>query len=109
MPWSCVGAQQGLGTVSGLIKWTWFGGKMQGLSGREGARRICRVPSDTYQRLHDGVIGGVHVGVQREGAFTVAVVGRIALRSDDPVLVSEATHTLGKYHFGLEWDHSEAR
>lgn len=23
MAWSCVGAQQGLGTVSGLIKWTW--------------------------------------------------------------------------------------
>lgn len=23
MAWSCVGAQQGLGTASGLMKWTW--------------------------------------------------------------------------------------
>lgn len=63
---------------------------------------LRRVPSDTYQRLHDGVIGGVHVGVEGEGAFTITVVGCVALWSDDPVLVRKATHASVKYHFGLE-------
>ena len=36
--------------------------------------------------LDDGVVGGVHVGVQREGAFTVTVVGRVSIRSDNPIL-----------------------
>lgn len=60
------------------------------VSGR--AHGVCRVTSGTYQCLHNGVIGGVHVGVKREGAFTVTVGRCIALWSDDPVLISEATH-----------------
>lgn len=43
----------------------------------------------THQRLHDGVVGGVHVGVQREGALALAVVGGVAFRGDDPVLRGE--------------------
>lgn len=40
----------------------------------------------THEGLHDGVVGGVHVGVERESALALAVVRRVALRSDDPVL-----------------------
>jgi len=32
------------------------------------------------------VVGGVHVGVQGEGAFSITVVGGVAFRSNDPVL-----------------------
>ena len=39
-----------------------------------------------HERLHDGVIGRVHVSVQRERALAVAVECRIAVRCDDPVL-----------------------
>lgn len=46
--------------------------------------------------MHDGVVGGVHVGVQREGALALAVVRRVALRSDDPVLRA-GTETEGKF------------
>ena len=35
------------------------------------------------------MIGGVHVGVQGEGALPVAIVGGVAVRSDDPVLPTE--------------------
>ena len=38
------------------------------------------------QRLHDGVIGGVHLGVQRKRALAVAVESRVAFRRDDPIL-----------------------
>lgn len=50
--------------------------------------------TDAYQRLHDGVIGGVHVGVEGEGTFSVAVVGCVALWRNDPVLVGKATRML---------------
>lgn len=40
----------------------------------------------THQCLHNGVVGGVHVGVQREGTLPLAVVGGVALGRDDPVL-----------------------
>lgn len=50
----------------------------------------------THQGLHDGVVGGVHVGVQREGALALAVVRRVALRSDDPVLRAR-TEREGKF------------
>lgn len=49
--------------------------------------------SVTHEGLHDGVVGGVHVGVQREGALALAVVRRVALRSDDPVLRAEMEGT----------------
>lgn len=38
------------------------------------------------QRLHDGVVGGVHVSVEGEGALAIAVVGGVALGGNDPVL-----------------------
>lgn len=40
----------------------------------------------TDQGLQDGVVGGVHAGVQREGALPLTVIGRVALGGDDPVL-----------------------
>lgn len=95
MPWSCVGAQQGLGTVSGLIKWTCFRGLRVSRAAGE-LRGACKV-RDTYQRLHDGVIGGVHVGVEGEGALSVAVVSCVTLRRDDPVLVGGATRMLAQW------------
>jgi hypothetical protein len=33
------------------------------------------------------MIGGVHVTVEREGALSVAVVGLVAVRSNDPILI----------------------
>ena len=41
------------------------------------------------QGLHNGVVGGVHVSVQREGTFSMAVVSGVAVRSNDPVLPAE--------------------
>lgn len=38
------------------------------------------------QGLDDGVVGGVHVGVEGEGALSVAVEGGVPVRGDDPVL-----------------------
>lgn len=43
-------------------------------------------PGLTHQRLHDGMVGGVHVRVEWEGALPLAVVGGIAFGRDDPVL-----------------------
>lgn len=42
----------------------------------------------TYQSLHYGMVGGVHVRVQWKGTFPLAVVGSVALWCNDPVLVS---------------------
>ena len=39
-----------------------------------------------HKGLHNGVVGGVHVRVERKRALSVAVVGAVALRGDDPVL-----------------------
>lgn len=40
-----------------------------------------------YQSLHNSVIGGIHVGVEGEGAFSLAVVRCITLWCYDPVLI----------------------
>lgn len=40
----------------------------------------------THKGLHNGMVCGVHVGVERKGALSLAVVRRVSLRSDDPVL-----------------------
>lgn len=60
--------------------------------------RVCGADkvTDAYQRLHDGVIGGVHVGVEGEGAFSVAVVSGVTLWRYDPVLVGKATRMLAQ-------------
>ena len=39
--------------------------------------------------LHNGVVGGVHVSVEREGALSMAIVSGVAVRRDDPVLPPE--------------------
>lgn len=44
------------------------------------------VYSHTHQCLHNGMVGGVHVGVQREGTLPLTVVGGIAFWRNDPVL-----------------------
>ena len=44
------------------------------------------------KRLDDGVVRRVHVRVERERALSVAVVGGVANRRDDPVLAT-ATQT----------------
>lgn len=40
----------------------------------------------THKCLHDGVVRSVHVGVQWEGALSLAVICCIAFWSNDPVL-----------------------
>lgn len=54
---------------------------------------VVKVPvsvglSGTYQRLHNGMIGGIHVGVEREGAFPLTVECCVALWCYDPVLLT---------------------
>ena len=44
------------------------------------------------QGLYDGVVGGVHVGPQGEGALPCAVEGGVAVRGDDPVLATQVWH-----------------
>lgn len=48
------------------------------------------------------MVGGVHVGVQREGALPLTVVGCIAFRCDDPVLPREGSEARPQS------DHAEA-
>ena len=46
-----------------------------------------------HQRLDDGVVGGIHVAVQGEGALALAVEGLVLGRGDDPVLPVEVLKT----------------
>lgn len=39
-----------------------------------------------YQGLHDGVVCGVHVGVEWESTFAITVKRSITFRRNDPVL-----------------------
>lgn len=41
------------------------------------------------QSLDNGVVCGIHVCVEREGTFSITVIGSITLGCDDPVLNSE--------------------
>lgn len=102
MPWSCVGAQQGLGTVSGLMKCTWK---------HRGSFKDCGGCSESafdqglfgaYQSLHYSVIGGVHVRVEREGAFSLAVVRCVALWCNDPVLLRGMSQSVIKMCLNTE-------
>lgn len=53
---------------------------------------IVRDAADDFdQRLDEGVVGGVHLGVEREHAVALAVVGVISFRGDDPVLPAQVT------------------
>jgi len=56
------------------------------LGGRATRLRHRQRLGEVRQRLYDGVVGGVHLGVQRERALAVAVECRVALRRYDPVL-----------------------
>ena len=42
-----------------------------------------------HQSLYDGVVCGVHVAVEGEGALALAVEGLVLGRGDDPVLPVE--------------------
>lgn len=42
---------------------------------------------EAYQSLHNSVIGGIHVGVQRKSTFSLTVICCVALWCYDPVLV----------------------
>ena len=44
---------------------------------------------EMHEGLDNGVVGGVHVSVEGEGAFSMTVVSRVTVRSDDPVLPAE--------------------
>lgn len=59
-------------------------------------------PGGTHQCLDDGMVGGIHVGVQREGTLPLTVVGCIAFRCDDPVLPREGSEARPQS------DHAEA-
>ena len=55
--------------------------------GRRAARlRYGQRLHQVSQRLDNGVVSGVHLGVQRERAFAVAVECRVTFRRNDPVL-----------------------
>ena len=41
------------------------------------------------ESLDNGVVGGVHVSVEGEGALPVTVVSGVSVRGDDPVLPAE--------------------
>lgn len=47
---------------------------------------FCPMLMVTHKGLHNGVVCGVHVGVEWKGALSLAIVRRVSLRSDDPVL-----------------------
>jgi len=58
-----------------------------GQLGRRAARLWDRQRlGEVCQRLHDGVVGGVHLSVQRKRAFAVAVERRVTFGRYDPVL-----------------------
>lgn len=44
-----------------------------------------------HQRLQDGMVGGVHTGVQWESTLPLTVIGRVALGGDDPVQPAKVT------------------
>lgn len=41
------------------------------------------------QGLYNGMVGGIHVRIEWEGALSITVVGSIAFGCDDPVLPSQ--------------------
>lgn len=49
---------------------------------------ILRV-HEVHQRLYDGMVGGIHVSIQGEGTLSIAVVGSVAFRGDNPVLPAQ--------------------
>lgn len=142
MALSCVGAQQGLGTVSGLMKWTWEEEEEKKLWRRRKKRylrgycwkwcpfwiikhscsnsgyivltfdEMIRLltwllhfsPRSmvTHKCLHNGMVCGVHVGVQREGTLSLAIVCCISFWSNDPVLrVEEKFRFVWLYCFDM--------
>ena len=97
MAFSFVGAQHGLGTYSGFIRWTCSKHRRRGGVVRNntwsGPTPQSRGDAGAHQGLHDGMVGGVHVRVEREGAFSITVVGSVTLGCNDPVLHSKQKET----------------
>lgn len=56
----------------------------------------------THKCLHNGMVCGVHVGVQREGTLSLAIVCCISFWSNDPVLrVEEKFRFVWLYCFDM--------
>lgn len=49
----------------------------------------------THKGLHNGMVCGVHVGVEWKGALSLAIVRRVSLRSDDPILRGRMESVIG--------------
>lgn len=56
--------------------------------GAAGFGDILRV-HEMDQCLHNGVVGGIHVGIKGEGALSITVVGSISLWCNNPVLPAQ--------------------
>ena len=56
-----------------------------------GAARLGHVEGghEVDEGLDDGVVGGVHVSVEGEGALPVTIVSGVSVRGDDPVLPAQ--------------------
>ena len=70
--------------------------------GTIGLRHPAKGVHQVNKGLYDGVVGGVHVGVEGEGALAVAVEGGVSLRGDDPVFptkVSADCYKIGIFFF----------
>ena len=65
--------------------------EVENRNGRELGRRAawlgyhCRI-HEMHQRLHDGVVGSVHLRAEGKRTFTETEERRVSLRRDDPVL-----------------------
>ena len=78
-------------------------GDARELCGRAaGLGHILRL-HEVHQRLDDGVVGGIHVGVEGEGALAVAVERLVAVRRDDPVLPVQVAEAHPQHPFLATW------
>lgn len=97
MAFSLVGAQHGLGTYSGFIRWTCSKTERERepLEVIHGLSLIQLMWSlSTHQGLNNRMVGGIHVCIEWEGTFSITVIGSIALRCNDPVLVKKAKEAI---------------
>ena len=74
--------------------------EVQDRDGGELGRRAARLwhgqrLHEVRQCLHNGVVRGVHLSVQRERAFAVAVESRVAFGCDYPILQHTLTISTG--------------
>lgn len=63
------------------------------LRGGTAGFRNCLWVNEMNKCLHNGMVCGVHVGVQREGTLSLAIVCCISFWSNDPVLPPQVSET----------------